>query len=399
MDNNKKYDKKSLYVIIGVLLFGIIGVTFAYYQTNNTFTNEFDAGKYKIKTEEVFESPLNWEPGDITPKTVSVKNEGTVDAAVKVCFREKWEDKNGNEFNGDGTRFEFSNYYYGGHWFQECDDLREYNCYYYYKKLEPGETTETIIDGVIFEKSINYPTTTTCTEDPVTHKKSCRSTVTDYSGGKYTLYIDIETVQYNVYQEVWNNPTVIQYSFTGSSCENLSLRSSLPNTNGKVSYTTERTVLLKDDELANYDLSEAKCSVVYINSISEENKYNACNGVVFTDSETYQEGETVSLRSMYIRYVSFSGMTIDDTSGIIVLEDSRVYIMDPNEAIYSQQHMARFFYPFNENDVEVMEFSSMRADDWTNNGEVYVRTPSTFKMPNHGVIFVLDYHQDDGGAY
>ena len=201
------------------------------------------------------------------------------------------------------------------------------------------------------------------------------------------------------YQEVWNNPTVLQYSFTGSSCENLSLRSSLPNTNGKVSYTTERTVLLKDDELANYDLSEAKCSVVYINSISEENKYNACNGVVFTDSETYQEGETVSLRSMYIRYVSFSGMTIDDTSGIIVLEDSRVYIMDPNEAIYSQQHMARFFYPFNENDVEVMEFSSMRADHWTNNGEVYVRTPSTFKMPNHGVIFVLDYHQDDGGAY
>ena len=194
--------KKSLIAIMLVVVFGVVGTTIAYYSSQDTFTNEFDAGKYKIKTEEVFESPDNWIPGDTTPKEISVTNQGNVDAAVKVCFREKWEDENGNPlplFNNIGRQIVFLTYKHGfkNYWYKDC--ASNTNCYYYYKKLAPGETTEGLLESVTFNEFAEFETTNTCTTDPVTHKTTCVNSVNGYSGGKYTLYADIETVQYNQY--------------------------------------------------------------------------------------------------------------------------------------------------------------------------------------------------------
>ena len=290
----KKVNRKSLYAIIGVLLFGIVGATFAYYTTTNTYTNEFETGEYKIKTEEVFESPPNWQPGDITPKQVTVTNEGTVDAAVKVCFRQKWEDKNGNPVNTGAVTLHYEDYH-SVYWLRDCDD--DINCYYYYKKLAPGETTEDLLESVEFYGGSRIGATTTCTEDPVTHTKSCTSEVEDYSGSKYTLYVDIETVQFNAYKEAWDNPTY--YSGDGM-CKKLNIMRSIPNRgNENVSYLFHYKLMLKDYELSNWDLSEAKCRPVYVGSVSEENLYNDCEGVRYNDGN-YHEGVTVRTKSFRV---------------------------------------------------------------------------------------------------
>ncbi|MBP5684506.1 MAG: BspA family leucine-rich repeat surface protein [Bacilli bacterium] len=202
---------KTIGAIILLMLFGIIGSTIAYYRTNNTFTNEFVTGEYIISTEETFESPSNWKPGDTTPKEITVTNKGNVPAAVKVCMNERWEDENGNSLPlsknvlvGTTSKPVYAsllNYRenYMGNWLPSCSS----NCFYYYKALEPNESTTSLLESVTFNKDFPLDTTTECSDDPVTHTTSCSSTVDDYSGGKYILEVDIETVQYNKYQEVF----------------------------------------------------------------------------------------------------------------------------------------------------------------------------------------------------
>ena len=202
---NKTTNTKVLVAIFGVILFGLIGGTVAYYNSSNSFLNEFNAGKYKIKTEEVFESPDNWTPGDTTPKEVTVKNEGTIDAAVKVCFEEKWEDANGNSLSliDDEKRSiailnldsDYDNY-----WKKACND----NCYYYYTSLKPNEETEALLESVTYNPDTKMGLDMNCVTDSVTHTKTCTSESNGYSGGKYTLKINIETIQYDQLVEAWD---------------------------------------------------------------------------------------------------------------------------------------------------------------------------------------------------
>ena len=203
-------NKKSLFVIAFVLLLGIIGGTIAYYQSQDTFTNIFNTSKYVIKTEEKFESPDNWMPGDTTPKEVKVKNEGDVPAAVKVCFKEKWEDENGNELPlyddyNERSVFINTNENIDRYWKVKCDNTENTTCYYYMLELDPNEETKPLIDSVTFNPDFNVESTNTCTDDPITHQKKCTSTISGYSGGKYTLDVNIETVQADKYKEVWGN--------------------------------------------------------------------------------------------------------------------------------------------------------------------------------------------------
>ncbi len=55
-----KKNKKPLFIGLFIVLLGIIGSTIAYYNSNDTFTNEFSTGKYIIVSSEIFESPDNW---------------------------------------------------------------------------------------------------------------------------------------------------------------------------------------------------------------------------------------------------------------------------------------------------------------------------------------------------
>ena len=386
----KKLNTRSLYAVLGVILLGIVGVTFAYYSTNNTFTNEFNAGEYKIKTEEVFESPTNWKPGDVTPKIINVKNEGTVDAAVKVCFREKWEDENGNSLPLEDSNYKnyvtlHNNLLSSAYWKQDCDN----DCYYYYKKLAPGETTKDLLDSVEFNSDASFLSSNDCTEDPSTHVKTCTSTLNGYSGGKYTLYIDIETVQYNAYQEAWGNVSVRNSENTF--CENLSVRSMLPTrSNGTVGYYIN-IAFLKDSELVDYDLSEAKCDVVYINSVSDDNKYNRCVGVIYIDGTNHYYGERLNLKLFNILIndrIDSIETVLDD--GSILLSDSHLSFQEYSSIAYDKLVIAKNFFEFNDNDVDVMDFSNIDKDYWLSLGKIYLPQISEYTMPNHSVLFYLD---------
>ena len=222
----RKYNNyKPLFAGLLALFFGFIGNTFAYFGTNNTFSNIFNAGDYVIESSEVFESPTNWKPGDETPKQVTVTNKGDIDAAVRVWLEESWEDKDGNSLpiknNGgiyaaDINFADNSNKY----WLGECDG----KYYYYYKALEPNEATRPFIESVTFSESFydDVSGTPQCTTEGNT--QICNTSYGDYAGGKYTLTVHIETVQYSEVYNVWGHPDV--YS-SNNQCEPLNIRSAL----------------------------------------------------------------------------------------------------------------------------------------------------------------------------
>ena len=220
-----KKNKKPLVMGLFIVLLGIIGSTIAYYTSNTTFTNEFNTGKYIIESSETFESPDNWMPGDQTSKQLVVTNQGTIPAAVRVYFEESWIDKDGNPLplyvnTNPVSIINFSNNSQD-FWYKTCDDLNNsQKYYYYYKVLNPNESTKPIIDSVLFNPNIQINDNVVCTNDDETHTQVCTSTFGGYTGGKYTLTVHMETVQYNKYHEIWGSPEVERYN----NCEELDIK-------------------------------------------------------------------------------------------------------------------------------------------------------------------------------
>ena len=191
--------KKTLIAIGTLLLVAVVGATFAYYTSNTTFENVFNAGKYKITLTEEFESPDNWVPGETIPKTVTAKNDGTVPAAVRVSYVEKWEDLEGNDITSQVTPnpaiINFDN---------TSDWIQDGNHYYYKYILEPNDTTSSFISGVTLDPNLN---SVTCTGEGNT--KTCEAQ-NPASGAKYKLTFTIETIQYDQYQNVWDTDVEIK---------------------------------------------------------------------------------------------------------------------------------------------------------------------------------------------
>jgi len=187
--------KKSLIAIVFIVLVIAIGVTYALLNSNTTFENLFNLADYKIVTTEVFESPSGWLPGDTVEKKVTARNNGTINAAVRVKLEEVWKDKNKENVlenvPDDAAIINFSDYV--GRWEKDGD-------YYYYKfYLKPGEETVSLIDSVTLNSNLSG---TVCTDTET--GKSCTSNILNLNGSHYTLKFTIETVQYNKYQEIWN---------------------------------------------------------------------------------------------------------------------------------------------------------------------------------------------------
>ena len=197
----KKKNLKPM-VAIMILTFSVmIGATFAYFTSSATFENEFIAGRYKVVTTEVFESPNNWAPGEEIPKTITTTNEGTIPAAVRVKFEEKWyngETEITNSIALDTVSINFDN----------TNDWTRQGDYYYYKfALNPTETTSSFIKSVTLSPSIND---VVCTSSQDGKTQTCEST-NNAIGATYKLIITKETVQYDAYNIVWNNvPEIIE---------------------------------------------------------------------------------------------------------------------------------------------------------------------------------------------
>jgi len=192
--------KKTLFAIVAVLLVAVIGGTFAYFNSSATFDNQFSIGDYNVISKEVFTSPSNWSPGDTTPKTITAKNEGTVNAAVRIKYEEAWTDSNGDEINTIPNDAVILNFTTPSNWTKNDTD----GYYYYNYYLKSGEETSSLIESVTLNSNLNN---STCVEEDGT--QICTNNVQGLAGTTYTLTFTIETVQYDKYQEAWNTEQAI----------------------------------------------------------------------------------------------------------------------------------------------------------------------------------------------
>lgn len=192
---NQRRNIKPIVALMILSFSVLVGATIAYFSSNVTFENEFIAGKYKVVTTEEFESPSNWAPGEEIPKTITTTNEGTIPAAVRVKFEEKWlmgENDVTDQVSADTVAINLDN---TNEW------IRQGNYYYYKFPLEPGDTTSSFMKSVTLNPNINGVECTTSADGKT---KTCESTGIA-AGATYKLIITKETVQYDAYNLVWNN--------------------------------------------------------------------------------------------------------------------------------------------------------------------------------------------------
>ena len=206
-----KKNKKSLIALLILVIIGVIGFTLAYFSDSITIGNKFKTKEYGTSVTEVFESPDNWTPGTTTDKTVVATNTGNVDEAVRISYTEKW-------VAADETT-ELSGWVdaYGkltSHEeelttdekaaiinFDNESDWTLNNGYYYYNyKLEPNESTSSLIESVTFNSLV----TSDSKCETVDNTTTCTSTKKGYDGATYTLTFTIESVQYDQYKKAWN---------------------------------------------------------------------------------------------------------------------------------------------------------------------------------------------------
>ena len=208
-------NKKTIIILILILVIGIEGVTIAYFANSTSLDNTFNTKPYGNVFTEEFDSPSNWLPGTTTEKTVVATNTGEVDQAVRIKITENWKTKNNDTLNGwihtDGTKSTHStenelatdervaliNFTNPSDWTKVGD-------YYYYNyKLAPQESTTSLIESVTFNSKTKLNDTCTTTLSEGTKTVTCNSSGSDYDHATYTLTFDIETVQYNKYKEAW----------------------------------------------------------------------------------------------------------------------------------------------------------------------------------------------------
>lgn len=172
-----------------------IGTTLAYFTSSILFDNQFNLGNYNIVTQEVFNAPNDWSPGDITEKTIISTNNGTIDAAVRISMTEVWTDSNDDEIDSSDIPNDavILNFTTPSRW------TKVGNYYYYNYILKSGESTTSLIDSVTLNPNLNE---STCVEE--NGVQTCTSNIQGLYGAHYTLTFTIETVQYDKYQEVWN---------------------------------------------------------------------------------------------------------------------------------------------------------------------------------------------------
>lgn len=209
---NKIKNKKSLSAIALVGLLGMVGATFAYFTSTDTFANVFSTKPYSIEVVETFESPDDWTPGTTTSKTVVATNKGDVEAAVRVSYTESWTDASGNPLdlkdasNNSAAIINFASDL-STKWTKSTEGGKDY--YYYKTKLGKNASTSSLIESVTFNPDVTISTTDNCVTDATAHTKTCTTTTSGYAGGTYTLTITVETVQFDQYKTAWGTNVTI----------------------------------------------------------------------------------------------------------------------------------------------------------------------------------------------
>lgn len=142
-------NKKSILAVLSIL---VIISTFAigslanWFTSSDSVTNNFKLANYEVVTHEKF-VPKNPKKGSDITKEVTVKNTGTLPTYVRVKIVPYW--KNGMPLKYNGINTVDLNFTNSKEWVKNGD-------FYYYKKiLQPGETSEVLLNGLTVSSKLN----------------------------------------------------------------------------------------------------------------------------------------------------------------------------------------------------------------------------------------------------
>ena len=208
----EKKNKKPLVALLSVGILGLVGGTFAYFTSTDTFENVFKTKPYKMDVVETFESPEDWTPGTETSKSVIATNKGDVEAAVRVSYTEEWLDANGDALalkDASDNAAAIINFAddLDTNWTKSTENGVDY--YYYNTSLAKDESTTSLIKSVTFNPDVEISTESDCVVDATNHTTTCTTIAGGYAGGTYTLTVKVETVQFDQYKDAWSTTVTI----------------------------------------------------------------------------------------------------------------------------------------------------------------------------------------------
>ena len=192
-------NKKSLIAVIAAVAVLAIGATIAYNMDSMTFNNVFHVSTYASESSETFVSPPDWKPCDTTPKTISVKNTGTTDIAVRVRLNQYWKSSTGEDLallvdsnNNPLTTINFVSDY-ADYWQKNGD------WYVYKTALAPNATAHALFESVTLKCEANLAGDAVYSNNGLTGE----SGNSPYSGAKFHVDGTVQTIQYDARSE-WN---------------------------------------------------------------------------------------------------------------------------------------------------------------------------------------------------
>lgn len=201
-------NKKALGIAALVGGLAVIGGTFAYYADSMIFRNLFTTAEYIVDYTETFESPENWAPCAETPKTVTATNRGNIPVGVRIKIDEFWKSQSDEDLpltvNVDGEDLHIAQINFDEN--NRDKWLFDGEYYYYYRELNPGETTESLLKSVTFNCAVNFVSediTYTQTETGVIGM----SHENEYLKSKYHLNVKVQTIQRNEQYKRWGGPS------------------------------------------------------------------------------------------------------------------------------------------------------------------------------------------------
>ena len=297
--------RKIILIIASIFMMLGIGSTIAYFTSIDSFDNIFKTAKCKVVTQEVFESPSKWKPGDTTSKVVKVRSDCDVCINARVSYEEKWEDKNGNELplTKENKRVAIVN-------LENENDWEKIGKYYYYKNdLNKGDETTTFIKSVTFNPEVNIKTTE-C-ENIATGRKC--TTTSDYSDAKYTLTIKVETIDCATKEGVWGKQGMLMVHDADVT---KTFRKEIAR-NSFESITTVDNMNIPNNAIDSWDVSDQSDGSVMAWYLDEDNNgkyelYLGAEGKIYANTDSSYTFE----QFQYVEYMDLSNL---DTSKVTTM--------------------------------------------------------------------------------